>query len=136
MASVAAGGVQAKPAGLITREASADLSSYQYHAMNLNTTDGQAELCDTSAADSFGGILQNKPDAEGEEAELATEGTSLLVTDGTLTIGCYVGSDSSGHGTKVTADKAIYFGIALEATSSSGDIAEVKLLGGNQFIGA
>lgn len=132
MTSYAVGGVQAKPEGIITREAATDLSSYQYHAMNLNTTDGQVELGDSSASDAILGILQNKPEAEGEEAELATEGTSLLVVDGSstpLTIGCFVGSDSSGHGVKVTADKALYFAIALEASSASGDLIEVKLVG-------
>jgi hypothetical protein len=130
MASVAAGGVQAKPGGLITREAARDLSSYQYHAMTVDSN-GRIDYADSSAATNVIGILQNAPTALGAEAEVATEGTSLfrVTGSGTVTIMCKLGSDGSYHGAKVTADKAIYFAEAMEASSTDDDLIEVKLLG-------
>jgi hypothetical protein len=94
-------------------------------------TNGRIDYADSSAATNVVGILQNAPDALGKEAEVATEGTSLMrVTgSGTVTIMCKLGSDSDYHGAKVTADKAIYFAEALEASSSDDDLIEVKLLG-------
>jgi hypothetical protein len=130
MASVAAGGVQANPGGLITREAARDLSSYQYHAMTVDSN-GRIDYADSSAATNVIGILQNAPDALGAEAEVATEGSSLMrVTgSGTVTIMCKLGSDASYHGAKVSADKAIYFAEALEDSDTDDDLIQVKLLG-------
>lgn len=131
--SNAAGGVQAKPTGLITRAAARDLSSYQYHAMKF-TTSNTVDYVDSSSAGPINGILQNDPDAAAREAEVATEGTSLLVVDGNsanIAIGAYLGSNSSYHGAVVTSDAAIYFCQALEASTADGDIIEVKLLGQN-----
>jgi hypothetical protein len=131
MGSIAAGGVQAKPDGLITREAKRDLSSYQYHAMKIDT-DQYIDYVDTSSAGPVNGILQNKPDAALKEAEIATEGTSLMVVDGNspnISEGTKLGSNSAYHGVAVSADKAIYFAIAMEPSTADGDIIEVKLVG-------
>jgi len=135
MASVAAGGVQAKPGGLITREAARDLSSYQYCSMKIDSN-GRFDYGDSSNGDDVVGILQNKPDALGAEAEVATEGTSIFKATATVSIGDKVGSDSNYRAAAVTADKAIYIGIALEAAAVTGDLIEVKLLGGVHTISA
>jgi len=129
----AAGGVQAKPSGLITRGAARDLSSYQYHAMKLDT-DGNVDYVDTSSAGHGAGVLQNAPAAAGYEAEIATEGTTLLRVDAAssnIAIGDLLGSNSNYHGVKVSADEARYFCQAMEASTADDDLIEVKLLGPN-----
>jgi len=138
MASVAAGGVQAKPTGLITREAARDLSgtNYRYHAMKIDTN-ARIDYVDTSSSGVCHGVLQNKPDALGKEAEIATEGTSLLRVDGATTniaIGDPLGSNSNYHGAKVATDKNPYFCRALEASTADDDLIEVQLFGGMQYL--
>jgi hypothetical protein len=129
MASIAAGGVQAKPKGLITREAKRDLSDYQYCAMKIDT-DGYIDYADTSNGDIAIGVLQNAPDTAGEEAEVATEGTSLFkATESGITEGSLLGSDSNYRAAAVTADNAPYFAIAMEDPSADGDLIEAKLVG-------
>lgn len=125
------GGVQAQPAGQITREAARDLSDYQYHAM-LIASDEQVDYVDTSSSGICIGVLQNTPEAEGEEAEIATRGTSLLRVDGNsvnIAAGDPLGSNSSYHGAKVTVDKDQYFAIALEPSTADDDLIEVLLVG-------
>ena len=126
MVYVAAGGVQAKPTGTITREAAQSLSAYQYHAMKIDT-DGLVDVVDTSSAGPVMGILQNAP-AAGAEAEVATKGTSLAVLGGTVDEGAKLGSDSNYHLVTVSTDTNIYFAIAMEG-GDSGELIEVKLIG-------
>jgi len=131
------GGVQAKPAGTITREAARDLSDYQYHAMQIASA-AQIDYVDTSSSGTALGILQNAPEAENYEAEVATEGTSLLRVDGNsvnIAPGDPLGSNSNYHGAKVTVDKDPYFCIALEASTADNDLIEVKLVG-HSFLAA
>jgi len=133
MTTYAAGGVQAKPKGLITREAARDLSDYQYHAVKIDTS----KQIDYSNGDAVG-VLQNDPSAEGKEAEVATEGTSLLVVDGNsenIAIGDKINSNASYHGIKADSDKEWYFAIAMEASSADGDLIEVQLVGA-QYLAA
>ena len=127
MTQVNVGGVTAKPDGLITREAKRDLSSYQYHAMKIDT-DGLADYVDTSSAGPVMGILQNAPDAAGGEAEIATEGTSLAVIGNTVAEGDKLGSNSDYHLVPVTSDKSIYFAIAMDEGVTT-EVIEVKLVG-------
>ena len=130
MTQVAVGGVQAKPKGTITREAARALTSYQYHAMKI-TTSKTIDYVDTSSAGPVNGVLQNAP-GSGQEAEIATEGTSLLRVDGNssnIAIGDKIGSNSNFHGVVVTANNAIYFAQAMQASTADDDLVEVKLLG-------
>ena len=127
MTQMNVGGVTANPDGLLAREAKRDLSSYQYHAMKIDT-DGYADYVDTSSAGPVMGILQNAPDAEGGEAEIATEGTSLAVIGDTVSEGDKLGSDSNYHLVPVTADKSIYFAIAMDEGVTT-EVIEVKLVG-------
>jgi hypothetical protein len=112
-----------------------DLSAYQYHAVTLDTN-GYIDYCDTSATTQALGILQNKPTAQGQEAEVAIAGTSLMVVNATTDISQMdnLGSGSDYHGVAVTADKALYFAFALEDATEDGDIIEVLLCGGTRTI--
>ncbi len=114
-----------------------DLSSYQYHQMTLDT-DGLIDYCDTSAGTKPIGILQNKPEAANEEAEIALPGSaSLMVVNATTDISQmdYLGSGNDYHGVKVTADKALFGAVALEDATEDGDIIEVLVVGPS-YIGA
>lgn len=125
------GGAQAIPAGPLTREAARDLSDYQYHTMQI-ASDEEFDYVDTSAAGVCLGVLQNKPEAQGEEAEIATRGTSLLRVDGNsanIAAGDPLGSNSNYHGVKVTVDKDQYFALALEPSTADDDLIEVMLVG-------
>jgi len=124
------GGVNSNVVARITREAARDLSDYQYHAMKIDSN-GRIDYADTSSSDVAVGILQNKPDAAYKEAEIAILGTSLMRVTGsdTISITNLLGSDSSYHGKKVTADEAVYFAMALEAAAADDDLIEVLLLG-------
>lgn len=128
--SNAAGGVQSSPGQKITREAARDLSSYQYCAMLINSA-GRVDYCNNSGVPI--GILQNKPSAVGQEAEVAITGTSLAKVDGnagTITAGSsYLGADTTYDLIAVSADDAHYFALALETSTADGDYIEVQLLG-------
>lgn len=121
---------QSKVVASITRPAKRDLSSYQYHAMTLDT-DGNIDYCDTSAGTKPLGILQNKPEAAGQEAEVAILGTSLMVVNATSDISqmALLGSGNDYHGVEVSTDDLIYFAVALEDATEDGDIIEVMLTG-------
>ena len=129
---------QSKVLQSLTRPSARDLSSYQYHAMKIDTSD-QIDYVDTSSAGTCIGILQNKPDTAGEEGEIAIAGTSLLIVTATSTniaVGDKLGSDASYHGAKVSTDTSKYFAIALEASTADGDLIEVLLCPGNHTISA
>lgn len=122
---------QSRPTNLITAPAKRDLSAYQYHAVTLDT-DGNIDYCDTSAGTIPIGVLQNKPSAAGQEAEVAIVGsTSLMEVNATTDIsqGDRLGSGNDYKGVKVTADKAMYFAQAMEDATADGDIIEVLILG-------
>ncbi|MDD4060469.1 MAG: hypothetical protein PHW08_07200 [Kiritimatiellae bacterium] len=113
-----------------TGPAKRDLSSYQYHAVCIDT-DGNIDYCDTSAGTVPLGILQNKPEAAGAEAEVAILGTSLMVVNATSDISqnALLGSGNDYHGVEVSSDADVYFAQALEDATEDGDIIEVLLLG-------
>lgn len=119
----------------VTRPAARDLSSYQYCAAYIDS-DGNIDYCDVSNNEDVLGILENKPAAAGEEAQVAVLGTCLFKTGGAISINDLLQSNSSYVAAAVTADKARYFAQALEAATASGDYIEVLLMGGTRFIGA
>jgi len=112
-----------------TVEASGDLSSYQWHAVKY-ASDGQAELA--GAGEAAIGILQNDPDAEGEEAEVGMIGISKAVVDGNSVNIAKLDPlkvNASGHLCKADTDKDIFIAQALEASTADGDVIRVRLLG-------
>jgi len=127
---------QSGPLVTKTFKAKRDLSSYQYHAMTLDT-DGLIDYCDTSAGTKPIGILQNKPNAANAEAEVGISGSSLMLVNAGTDISQMdlLGSGNDYHGVKVTADNSMFFAQALEDATEDGDIIEV-LLTGIGYIGA
>jgi hypothetical protein len=106
--------------------AAADLSSYQYHAVKISSS--QAALCGDS--DVPVGILQNQPDAVGIAAEVGLVGISKAVIDGNsvnVAIGDFLAVNSSGHLIKTTTALDQVVAKALEAVTANGIVAKVLL---------
>jgi len=111
----------------ITMYASATLASYQFHIMTLDTS-GYVKLADDAddPVEAMLGVLQNKPDAAGEEAVIRVDGIAkVMCGEDSLTPGIWVTCDSSGHAvTAVAFDNAL--GICVVG-GDDGDIIEVLL---------
>ena len=95
----------------ISLDAARDLSDYQYHVMEGSGNFG----CDiASAADEDSlGLLQNKPDAVGQSAEVRRIGISKAVCGGVIPVWSKVTGDANGH-IVVAVSHERYIGIALQ----------------------
>ena len=83
-----------------------DLSSHQFHPVVLSGTDTIAPVSTTNAGLDYPiGILQNKPSAAGQAAEVCIFGISKVIMGGTASYNDLIGNDTgnSGHAVKVTA---------------------------------
>ena len=117
----------------VNAEASGDLSSYQYCFM-YKAADGQVAMA--TATTVIDGILQDKPDAEGQGCLLAVGGYSKLVVDGNaaaIAVGDKLASDAAGKGVKTVTDTDDYGAIAQEASTAAGDIITVLVTPGQQI---
>jgi hypothetical protein len=111
-----------KPGVLV---AAADLSSYQYRAVKLNTS-GEVALC--GAGEAAIGILQNKPVA-GEACEIDMDGISKAVMGATIAnAGGKLASDANG---KLVAAVSTNYVVAQLLTTAAADgvISSVKVIG-------
>jgi len=116
--------------GYLSLIASADLSSYQYHAVKIDTS-GYVALC--GDGELAVGILQDAPDTAGDICQVAPlNGRKLKAVVGTggITAGDDLGVDASGHlVAAATGDQVV--GVALE-TAAAGAIAQfIALSSGN-----
>ena len=93
-------------------DAQQDLSDYQYHVMIGSGAFG-CDLAGAIAEDSIG-VLQNKPDAAGKEAEVRRIGISKVVCGGTIPVWSKVTSDANGHIIVAYSDER-YIGFAMQA---------------------
>jgi len=108
----------------ITRVAAADLDSYQFYGVSLNSS-GNIVLHGALTAVISVGILQTKPKS-GEGGEVRTIGISKAVSNGSTTAG-KPQKFSSGKVTDVTADGDRYNCIALEAAATDGIVISVLM---------
>lgn len=95
----------------------------QYYIVQLDAS-GNVEVAE-GATDLILGVLQNKPDT-GEAALYRFSGTSKVKAGGSIAIGDWVTTDSSGLAVATTTDGNIVIGRALEAADAN-DIFEVQL---------
>src|SRR5690242_2744917 len=108
----------------ITVPASADLSADQYHFVSVNS-DGQLAL--TGAGAAAHGVLQDKPTAQGEAAELGVPGgVSKVVAGAAVNAGAELAADSTGRGVTATTGDFVA-GIALEAAAAANVVISVLL---------
>lgn len=77
----------------ISLPASGDLSTHQFKFMICNSS-GQAALSGDGGVTI--GILQNKPSAAGQAAEIQIVGRSKVVQAASITVGAKVAPDASG----------------------------------------
>jgi len=108
----------------LTYPANGDLSSDQYKAFKLDASE-EADLCDAGNEKVFG-VLQNKPEAQGESATLRIAGVTLLKISETVTTGKLLTVTASGLGEVCDAANEEYFAIAL-ADGVANDLIPVLL---------
>lgn len=114
-----------------------DLSAKQYYLLEISGTSGAdvlVDVCD-AATDRVVGVLMNEP-AANQGASTRILGIAPVVSDGSgtpITVGAYVGPNTSGKAVvKATADYSVC-GIALDASSADGTVIRVLLLPGAFF---
>jgi hypothetical protein len=106
----------------ITLEAAADLSAHQYKYVKVDSNGRAAAIA--AATDLPVGVLQNKPAALGQAAEILVDGVTKLQADAALTPGTAIGPSADGQadaktvGTDITEHAN---GIVLEGAAAAGN---------------
>ena len=82
-------------------QANGDMSSDQFKCVVMDTsTDHYVDLCDADG-EVILGVLQNKPAAAGDPAEVMALGVTKVVAGETLTRGMFWGTDTNGKAKQV-----------------------------------
>ena len=101
------------------------LTAKQFYIVQLDAT-GKIEVAE-GATDLVVGVLQNAPDT-GEQATYRFLGTTKVIAGGTIAIGDWVTTDSSGKAVATTTDGNITIGRYIgTAAAADGDIIEVQM---------
>jgi allophanate hydrolase subunit 2 len=107
----------------ITLPAAGDLSTKQFRLMGVNSS-GQADTIAAANAKAIG-VLQNKPNAAGREAEVAISGRLKIVAGtGGVAAGAEVEADANGAVVTAAGAGSHIVGIVLVAAAAGG-LAEV-----------
>lgn len=115
------------PGQMITFQAAADLSAYQFRFVKLDAN-GQINICN-AATDIPIGILQDKPAAQGRAGNVMLDGISKLVGGANLAKGDQIGTDNQGRGVALVAgtDVTKYgVGQVMEDNSVAGGLCTVN----------
>ena len=96
------------------------LASAQYYIVQLATTAGQVKLA-TSGTSKIIGVVQNDPVA-GQPADIARVGVFKVAAETSVAIGDALTSSSTGRAKTTTTGGNLTIGIALDATTTAGDI--------------
>lgn len=98
--------------------ANADLSSYQYKAVQISTTDWKvAAMSNANAPQVPIGILQNDPDADGKPADVAILGVCKAECGDTVTAGDNLAVNNAGEvisDAEETSSDLYHIGVAME----------------------
>jgi hypothetical protein len=114
----------------ITMKAAGDLSAKQFRIVSISASDTVNGAVATGA---LLGVLQNKPSAAGQAAEVAVYGVAKIqMVAASGSAGARIGSDANSLGAVVTADDANYVGIALEDWASANALVPCLLTPGQQ----
>lgn len=100
----------------------ADLSTKQFHMIEVAA--GVPTVCN-AVTDVVMGVLQNKPKAAGEVAELVVAGPTKVVAGGAITAPALFGTKTDGRAVALTigSDTTQYIvGRVLETSADDGDI--------------
>ena len=112
----------------VTLTANADLSSYQYYFVELDT-DGKVGACNATT-DRPIGVLQNTPSASGEAATVLIMGVSKISCDAALDENNLIGPSVDGQAEKKIpgTDTSEYIcGTMITATSAAGEIGTAAI---------
>jgi hypothetical protein len=112
----------------ISVPAGADLSSYQFHPLKINSS-GQLAVC--ADGEAAAGILQNKPAAAGRAGSLRVAGESFVVAGAAITAGDELAPNASSRAHLATSGDEV-FAQALQAATGNASIIRcvLKLRGG------
>ena len=116
---------QSTPTLVRTFITATDMSSTNYRAVILSD---DLTVADAGANGQVIGIRQESPDGTDNDTNVnvSLSGTSKLTLGGTVTVGAYIKSTSTGAGEATTTNTDIYFARALEA-GVTGDVIEVLI---------
>lgn len=102
-----------------------DLSSYQYHFVELSANN-TVVICSNATTSNPIGVLQNKPTAAQGVARVRVMGVSRVMAGDAITYGQLVGTDANGEGIAKTANTAKFVGVALD-TAAAGELVTVMI---------
>lgn len=113
-------------------QAAEDLSSYQYKAVQVTTTDWRVgPITNANAPQVPIGILQNDPDTAGHPADVAIVGVCKAECATTVTAGDNLAVNNSGEVTPddetTTSSDLYHIGVALE-DGVDGQVIQIVLL--------
>lgn len=114
------------PGFKLSKEAGADLSAKQYHFVKLDANGRVVAIA--AATDRPIGILQNKPTALGQAAELMCDGVSRLVGGGNVAKGDLLSTTATGRAAAIVAgtDTTRYaLGTVLDDSDNDGEECSV-----------
>jgi len=103
--------------------ASATLAAKQYYMVKLASTAGQV-IVGAAATDAVIGVLQNDP-AAGEPVSIGWGGILKVAAEASVTAGTYVTCSTTGRAKGSTTDGNYFLGIALDGSSTAGNIIRV-----------
>lgn len=106
-------------------KAAGDLSTKQFYFVKLSAAH-TVDVC-SGATDKPIGVLQNKPSAAGQEAEVCVVGWTKVSSNGSVSAGDLIGTSGDGQGDTKAAgtDTTEYIcGQAITAGTTAGDVFE------------
>lgn len=113
---------------VVPLKAAGDLSAKQFYFVKLSAAH-TVDVC-SGATDKPIGVLQNKPSAAGQEAEVCVYGWTKVSSNGSVAAGDLIGTSADGQGDTKAAgtDTTEYIcGQALSAGTTAGDIFEALI---------
>ena len=113
--------------------ADATMAAKQYYVVKAASTAGEVKVAGTAATDGILGIVQNDPIAD-QEAEVAAVGICKAAAEASVSYGDYLTTSTTGRVKATTTDGDSLVGIALEASSSAGDIIRIALALGKYYL--
>ena len=114
-----------------TFKADADLSAKQFYWVKMTANPLEVGVC-SAKEDRPIGVLQNKPDASGKEAEVMMIGISKVSSDAALNEGDAIGPSADGQSVAKTqttgGDTTEYVGgTVIAASGAAGEMAEAAI---------
>lgn len=124
---MAIGGVEVLDLGFEATEA---ITIYRFVKADGNRG---IDMCDTAGEKALGVAQHAAPGTDTEHTNVRLEGISVVEAGGTVTVGADVQTDGSGRALDA-ASADVVLGVALEGTTTVGDLIPVLLAGAGQHV--